>query len=61
MLPRLPPQARRALPQRRASRALAQTVAARASTKTATYICVDCGYIYDNSEGPFDKLPNSYR
>lgn len=26
----------------------------------AAYICVDCGYIYDDST-PFDKLPSSYK
>ncbi len=48
-----PQQARPALP-RRAARG--QTLAARA----ATYICVDCGYIYDESTS-FDKLPSSYK
>ncbi|KAL4853604.1 Rubredoxin-1 [Chlorella vulgaris] len=53
-------QARPALPLR-APRAAVRTVAARAATSKATYICVDCGYLYDGSEGPFEKLPSSYR
>lgn len=48
------------LPRRRAARAVSQTVSARAAAKQA-YICVDCGYIYDGSDGPFDKLPSSYK
>ena len=29
-------------------------------TQAASYICVDCGYIYDEST-PFAKLPNNYK
>lgn len=45
---------------RRPARAAAVQTQARAATKQL-YICVDCGYIYDGSEGPFEKLPGSYR
>ena len=31
-------------------------VEARAASKNAM-ICIDCGYIYDGSQGPFEKLP----
>lgn len=59
--PAPPVQVQPALPRRaRAARPLAQTVSARAATSKA-YICVDCGYIYDGSDGAFEKLPNSYR
>ncbi|KAL6764255.1 hypothetical protein V8C86DRAFT_2478470 [Haematococcus lacustris] len=33
-------------------------VAARA--KTANYVCVDCGYLYDGKKGAFEDLPGSY-
>ena len=56
-LPLDPAQARpAALPRRPAARAL-QPVSARAAATKQAYICIDCGYIYDGSEGPFDKLP----
>ncbi|KAL4418961.1 hypothetical protein ABPG77_000874 [Micractinium sp. CCAP 211/92] len=55
-------QARPAVPpRRRSARAAAQPVSARAAASKQAYICVDCGYIYDGSDGAFDKLPNSYR
>lgn len=25
------------------------------------YICIDCGYIYDNSAGPWNEIPSFYR
>ena len=40
----------------RRGRVSGMKVEARAASKTAM-ICVDCGYIYDGSEGPFEKLP----
>lgn len=52
------PQARRTVRPRRLSPS--QAVQARSTTKQDTaYICLDCGYIYDGSEGPFEKLPSS--
>ncbi|KAL4431234.1 hypothetical protein ABPG75_006490 [Micractinium tetrahymenae] len=56
----VPPAA--AVGQRQAFRgAIVQPVSARAAATKQAYICVDCGYIYDGSEGAFEKLPNSYR
>ncbi len=42
-------------PRRALSRSQAATIVAK-----ATYICVDCGYIYDESTA-WDKLPNTYK
>ncbi|PRW58553.1 Rubredoxin-like superfamily [Chlorella sorokiniana] len=54
-------QARPVLPERRAAARAPLAVSARATKQQTAYICIDCGYIYDGSEGPFDKLPSSYR
>eukprot|EP00898_Chlorokybus_atmophyticus_P004402 jgi/Chlat1/4963/Chrsp32S04949 len=32
----------------------------RVSAAQQAYICMDCGYIYQDKKVPFDKLPNSY-
>lgn len=56
-----PVQARPVLPARRAAARAPLAVSARAAKQQTAYICVDCGYIYDGSEGPFEKLPSSYR
>ncbi|KAI7839043.1 hypothetical protein COHA_007185 [Chlorella ohadii] len=54
-------QARPVLPARRAAARAPLAVSARATKQQTAYICVDCGYIYDGSEGPFEKLPSGYR
>mmetsp|Transcript_31684 Transcript_31684/g.54804 ORF Transcript_31684/g.54804 Transcript_31684/m.54804 type:complete len:139 (-) Transcript_31684:84-500(-) len=38
-------------------------VQAKLATKKATkanYVCVDCGYLYDGKQGPFEELPKGY-
>lgn len=35
-------------------------VASKPKAKNATYVCVDCGYLYDGKRGPFEELPSSY-
>jgi len=52
-----PLQAKPSLARRAARLGVARTPVVAAK---AAYICVDCGYIYDEST-PFDKLPNSYK
>lgn len=58
---RLPRRAARPAARRAPRPSPSQAIQARASTKQQAYICIDCGYIYDGSEGPFEKLPSSYR
>ncbi|KAI8464737.1 MAG: rubredoxin-like protein [Monoraphidium minutum] len=41
--------------------AVAARKAAGKAASTAAYICLDCGWVYDGSKGPFEKLPNNYR
>ena len=47
----------------RGARRRVVSVAARKAAGAASqaYVCIDCGWIYDGKQGPFDKLPASYR
>jgi rubrerythrin len=31
------------------------------SSSSAFYICIDCGYIYDNMAGPWNEIPSYFR
>ncbi|GBF94813.1 hypothetical protein Rsub_07985 [Raphidocelis subcapitata] len=46
---------------RRAVAVSARKTAAKGGAQAQAYVCIDCGWIYDGSQGPFEKLPGSYR